>query len=184
MGAKEIGLSPQEQARIVEEWRHTNPRIVEFWHLLEAASKKALVHGGRHMVGPLIIYTDETKALYIKLPSGRCIAYQNARVVTGSLVYDGQTATKGFEQIETYGGKLAENVVQAVSRDILAEAMLSLDALDFCIVAHVHDEVIVDTVKGSTSVDDVASIMCAPPVWAKTLPLAAAGFKSTYYRKG
>ena len=100
-----------------------------------------------------------------------------------SIDYEGIGASKKWCRIETYGAKLCENIVQAVARDILAEAMLRLEKSGFDIVCHVHDEVVLEVPEGVSSVDEVNRIMAEQPEWASDLPLAAAGFESPFYKK-
>ena len=131
----------------------------------------------------------EGKNLFMVLPSGRRIAYVNAQIGTNrfgnsSIVYAGQNQeTHKWVMLETYGGKLAENCVQATARDCLRDSMLRLDEAGFDIRMHVHDEVIINEPIGGRTLDEVIKLMCIPPEWAPDLPLNAAGFESEFYMK-
>ena len=127
--------------------------------------------------------------LAIKLPSGRSLYY--ARPTTGenhfggkSIIYWGEdNQAKRWTQIETYGGKLVENITQAIARDILAEALVRLEDAGYSAVMHVHDEVIGDEPNSHGSLAEVCDIMCKPPAWAEGLPLSAEGFEAEFYKK-
>ncbi|CAM3997215.1 DNA polymerase bacteriophage-type [Paenibacillus lactis] len=127
--------------------------------------------------------------LFIRLPSGRRLSYVNPRIVDGkfdkpALVYDGVDQTKKtWGRIDTYGPKLVENIVQAISRDCLAVSMLRLDAAGFRIRMHVHDEVIVDESKEFDSLQEITQIMGQPIDWAPGLPLRAEAFEADFYKK-
>jgi DNA polymerase len=129
-------------------------------------------------------------SLIINLPSSRQLFFRNARIIKNAsgnsvLVYDGMNqTTKTWETVETYGGKLVENIVQAIARDCLAESMLSLDEAGYRIVMHVHDEVVIETDGSKGSLEDVIAIMSRPISWAKGLPLKADGYETYYYKKG
>ena len=128
-------------------------------------------------------------ALLIKLPSGRELTYIHPKLAENrfggeSVTYMGlaQTVHKWLRQ-ETYGGKLTENIVQAVARDCLAAAMLRLTTAGYRIVAHIHDEVVIDAPNGSGSLEEVIACMCDQPDWSRGLVLTADGFETTYYKK-
>jgi DNA polymerase len=127
--------------------------------------------------------------LFVRLPSGRCIAYVQPRIDENrfgkpSLTYMGlDQQTKAWTRLETFGGKLTENLVQAVARDCLAESMIRLEARGYKIVFHVHDEVIIDAPHGFGSAEKVAAIMGEPISWAQGLPLRAEGYETDFYRK-
>ena len=129
---------------------------------------------------------------FIHLPSGRALAYRNVRRERfRKKMSDGSIESKnalrfssGPMRVETYSGKLAENVTQAIARDLLADSMLELDRRGYHLVGHVHDEVIIEDLAGEQSVEAVERIMSVPPKWAEGLPLAAEGFRTYRYRKG
>jgi DNA polymerase len=135
-----------------------------------------------------IIFTYKSGMLFITLPSGRDLVYVKPKLMLNKfgregLTYEGIGTTKKWERIETYGPKIVENIVQAASRDLLAEAMLRLDKEGFSIVAHVHDEVICEVPVGESSVEEICKIMSVNPKWAKGLPLDADGFACDFYQK-
>lgn len=190
MGALEGGIPEEELPEIVQLWRKASPHITKFWYDVDTAAKKAIVtaepvkirQGG-------LLFTREKGALFITLPSGRRLAYIHPKIGTNrfgskSITYMGmsQTANK-WDRLETYGGKLVENIVQAVARDCLATAMLRLTKAGYKICAHIHDEVVIEAPIGTGSLDDVIDIMCTPEPWTKGLILNAAGFENPYYMK-
>lgn len=190
MGALEGGIPEEELPEIVQLWRKASPHITKFWYDVDTAAKKAIVtaepvkirQGG-------LLFTREKGALFITLPSGRRLAYIHPKIGTNrfgseSITYMGmsQTANK-WDRLETYGGKLVENIVQAVARDCLAAAMLRLTKAGYKICAHIHDEVVIEAPIGTGSLDDVIDIMCTPEPWTKGLILNAAGFENPYYMK-
>jgi DNA polymerase len=126
--------------------------------------------------------------LFVTLPSGRNLVYVKPKLMLNKfgregLTYEGIGATKKWERIETYGPKIVENIVQATSRDLLADAMLRLDQAGFVIVAHVHDEVICEVPEGKSSVEEICSFMSKGPKWAQGLPLTADGYECEFYQK-
>jgi DNA polymerase len=161
-------------------WRRAHPRIETLWSELESSVHGALNIGGVEL---LHLQTDRQGTwLRIKLPSGRYLSYPGARVENGKISYLGQNPyTRQWGRIGTYGGKLAENVTQAVARDILCNGMLNADDNGFDIVMHVHDEIVAEAGEGE--VDYLIKDMVRAPTWAKGLPLAAAGFECERYRK-
>ena len=185
-GADKMGLSDDEMQSIVAQWRAASPSIPRFWHETEKAVKHALRTPGRAFtVQPCgVKYIRDRMALRCILPSGRQLAYWAARLdADGSIRFMGQNqTTRKWEQMETWGGKLVENIVQAFARDCLAVAMLRLDAAGFNIVFHVHDEVIVEAPEGSRW-EDVADIMGQPIDWAPGLLLRGDGYETKFYRK-
>lgn len=190
MGALKQGLAEEELPDIVTRWRSASPSIVKLWKDVETAALKVLKYGGTVTIpqGGLVFFLYKG-ALRIKLPSGRCLTYMNPsigenRFGRASITYKGlnQKANK-WGRLETYGGKLVENIVQAVARDCLAWAMERLHKAGYKIVAHVHDEVIIEAKNGEGSLDEVIAIMCRPESWNKGLLLTATGFESSYYMK-
>lgn len=185
MGAIKMGINENELQGLVTAWRKANPRIVKLWSNVESAATTALEYGAPARVpGTAIKFYPEGSFLFAELPSGRRIAYAMARLEGGRIKYEGKDQTKAtFTTLDTYGGKLTENLVQATARDVLGEAMLRLEELGFKIVAHVHDEAIIDVPNGTTTVEDINEIMSINPKWTEGLPLAAAGFESEFYMK-
>lgn len=185
-GADKMGLTDDEMQSIVAQWRAASPSIPQFWRETEKAVKHALRTPGRAFtVQPCgVKYIRDRMALRCILPSGRQLAYWAAHLdADGSIRFMGQNqTTRKWEQMETWGGKLVENIVQAFARDCLAVAMLRLDAAGFNIVFHVHDEVIVEAPEGSRW-EDVADIMGQPIDWAPGLLLRGDGYETKFYRK-
>lgn len=186
MGALKMGIPEGELPELVDKWRNANPNIVQFWYAVDRAATRVVRRGGVETVGPLSFYVKDGW-LFIKLPSGRSLAYAHARMEPGKfadqIVYDGQGDRVGFTKLHTYGGKLVENIVQATARDLLAGAMLSLEKAGYPAVFHIHDEVIVEKPEGEGSLDEMVQIMTQVPDWAEGLPLNAAGFETHYYMK-
>ena len=185
MGALKMGIEEEELQGLVNAWRKANPNIVRFWKRVEAAAKRALEFGTRvGLRGTGLSFYVQDHFLMIELPNGRSIAYANATIKDGRIRYEGKSmASSTFQKLETYGGKLVENIVQATARDVLGEAMLRLEKQGYRIVAHVHDEVILDVPKDTATVDEINQLMAINPEWTEGLPLAAAGFKSEFYMK-
>jgi DNA polymerase len=186
MGALDMGLKEDELKPLVDAWRQSNPNIVKFWWDVDEAVKQAVrnktatsTHGIR--------FAYESGFLFITLPSGRRLAYVKPRMGTnmfGSdcVTYEGVGATKKWERIETFGGKLVENIIQAISRDLLCQAMQQLEAAGSRIVMHIHDEVVIEAPK-AMEVDEVGRNMSIVPSWAEGLILDAAGYETTFYMK-
>ena len=188
-GADKMGMSDEEMAETVDKWREASPHIVALWRSLEQAAQRCIRRQKSTLstVGG-IRFDWEDGVMWMRLPSGRRIAYWGAdfgenRWGNPSLSYMGlDQKTKKWGRLETWGGKLTENLVQATARDILAGAMLRLDAAGYSIRGHVHDEVIV-TCPVETKVADVAELMGANVPWAPGLLLRADGYECDYYRK-
>ena len=184
MGAIEMGLSEEELQPLVNAWRNSNPNIVRFWWDVDSAVKSAIkrktvtqTHG--------ITFTCKSGMLFITLPSGRSLAYAKPRIGENrfggeSVTYEGVGMTKRWERIESYGPKFVENIVQATSRDILMYAMNTLRCCS--IVAHVHDELIIEADKGM-SLDAVCKQMSRTPSWTPGLVLRADGYECEFYKK-
>jgi len=184
MGALEMGLSEDELQPLVTAWRQTNPNIIKLWWDVDRAAKVCVkqkmsteTHG--------IKFTYQSGMLFIYLPSGRRLAYVKPRMgenVFGgeAVTYEGVGGTKKWERIESYGPKFVENIVQAISRDILCDAMQTLR--DCAIVAHIHDEIIIEADMGMT-LSDVCEQMGRAPDWAKGLLLSADGYECRFYKK-
>lgn len=184
MGALEMGLQEEELKPLVDAWRKTNPNITGLWWDVDAAVKETVservateTHGLR--------FVYESGFLFIQLPSGRRLAYVKPRIGENkfggeSVTYEGVGATKKWERLESYGPKFVENSVQAISRDILCYAMRTLRCCN--IVAHVHDEIIIEA-DPRMSLQAVCEQMGRTPPWAKGLILRADGFEAQFYQK-
>lgn len=188
-GADKLGMSDEEMAETVDRWREASPHIVALWRSLEQAAIRC-VRRKRSTLSTVggIRFDYEEPVLWMTLPSGRRIAYWGAEYSENrwgnvGLSYMGQDQkTKKWTRLETWGGKLTENLVQATARDCLAESMLRLDAAGYSIRGHVHDEVIITTPL-TAKVEDVSAIMGANIPWAPGLLLRADGYECNYYMK-
>ena len=184
MGALEMGLKESELQPIVDAWRGANPNIVKFWWAVDRAAKAA-IKGKTHTSAYGVDFSYESGFLFVKLPSGRRLAYVKPRIGENrfggeAITYEGTGGTKKWERLETYGPKLVENIVQATSRDILCHAMKTLRCCD--IVAHVHDEVIIEADR-TMSLEAVCEQMGRTPPWAPGLILRADGYECNFYKK-
>ena len=184
MGALEMGLAEEELPELVSAWRSSNPNIVRFWWDVDRAVKKVIqektsttTHG--------VHFSSKSGMLFITLPSGRVLSYVKPRMGENkfggeSVTYEGVGGTKKWERLESYGPKFVENIVQATSRDILMYAMKTLRCCS--IVAHVHDEIIIEADPGM-SLDAVCEQMARVPEWANGLLLRADGYTCDFYKK-
>lgn len=180
-----VHLPEEEVLEIVKAWRKQHRATVSFWYDLERACKEAIwSQGDGFKVRDLSIRcTDDW--LRIQLPSGRYLSYPDARVDDGKILYEGTDQyTRKWTTLDTYGGKLTENVVQAIARDVLASGMKRAEASGYEVCLHVHDELVTETPDTDEwSVDELSRLMTIKPGWATGLPLAAAGFSCYRYRK-
>lgn len=194
MGALNMGLTEEELPDIVRRWRSANKRIVDLWYSLENAALEVMRTGQPVGIKGLIIAREsdiqnELDFLTITLHSGRKLFYTRPFLANNdfgkeALHYWGMDQeSKKWQKISTYGGKLVENVVQAIARDCLAETLKRLDLVGYQTVMHIHDEVVLDVPKGQADLDKVKEIMKTPISWAPGLPLNADGFISEYYMK-
>ncbi len=192
-------------------WRNAHPNVVQYWYNLEDAAIAA-VHNPRTKFtvgakGSEVIFLKNGSFLWCRLPSGRALCYPYPKVIqimtpwgaekealSYMTVVDDSTRRKGntiadpnssgsWQRISTYGGSLAENVTQAVARDLLSEALLRLEDKNIPTIMHVHDEVVVEGPKGTVTLDEVENVMAVVPAWARGLPLASAGWCGERYRK-
>lgn len=187
MGALKMGLSEEELPSLVTTWRNANPHITQFWWAVDEAAVKAVRDKKLSRVGR-VAFEYSSGILFVTLPSGRKLSYVKPKMGVNKfgregITYEGIGESKKWTRLETYGPKLVENIVQATSRDILAEAMLRLENAGFDIVCHVHDEVVLEVPNGTSSIEEINEIMAVNPVWADGLPLSAAGFESPFYKK-
>ena len=184
MGAIEMGLAEEELQPLVSMWRESNPRIVQYWWKVDTAVKTAIKEHVPTQVG-IVQFFWKSGMLFIELPSGRRLAFVKPRIGENkfggeSITYMGTDAQKKWNRIESYGPKFTENIVQAISRDILAYAMNTLK--DYLIVGHVHDEVIIEA-PTEVSMNDVCELMGQTPPWVPGLLLRADGYECDFYRK-
>lgn len=185
-GAEKLGLSEQDLRQLVTDWRSASPAIPALWDSLEKKAKAVIETGGMANVRGIRLFM-KGRHLILKLPSGRCLYYRDVRIEDGQIAYNcRQSLAKfGYGSARTYGGKLTENVVQAIARDLLADALLKLRERGVPVLFHVHDEIIahVPKEKSDEALAEMIQIMCEVPSWASGLYLKAAGFVSEYYKK-
>lgn len=184
MGAK---MPEEEMQPLVDAWRAANPNIVRFWNALGNAASEVIEKHNSVRVGKVMVYRKEGHML-IRLPGGRDLCYLSPRFVTNrfgsrGIGYLAASAGGKMELQETFGGKIAENCTQAIARDLLAHAMLNLEAAGYPIVFHVHDEAVMEVPIGQGSVEEACRVMAIPPDWARDLPLRADGDEMAYYKK-
>lgn len=184
MGAIDMGLKEEELPPLVQSWRSANPHIVQFWWHVDAAVKKAIRERISVRVKNICFFW-QSGMLFIKLPSGRCLSYIRPKIGENrfggeAVTYEGIGATKKWERLESYGPKFVENIVQAISRDILCYAMKTLRQ---CYIAgHVHDELIIECSQ-DTKVADICERMGRTPPWTPGLLLRADGYECGFYQK-
>lgn len=197
MGGERMGLSDTEMMSLVRKWRSANPAIVDMWKEIDEASKEAVRY--QRPVSCTcrnIIFDCNGEFMTIQLPSGRKLFYYGPKfkdkkighstMPTRVLCYQGVVQeTKQWGEIDTYGGKLTENIVQAISRDLLGNSMLNLEANNYHPVCHIHDEVLCEVPEENAQAyyEEMASIMGTPPEWASDLPLRADGYTTPFYLK-
>lgn len=190
MGALRMGLKEEDLPDIVSRWRASNRRIQDFWYAVERRAAACVENGTVSSLPCGVSFSRDDGRMTVRLPSGRALSYVGPRMVpdgTGrKRIYYmgmGQKSHK-WEAIQTYGGKLTENIVQAVARDCLASAMGNLWDAGYRICFHIHDEVVLEIPdRGSQSLEEAIGIMCRTPPWARGLPLNADGFTGDYYKK-
>ena len=193
MGGSRMGLSEEEERDIIRKWRDSNPKIVKLWTIVERATITALTEGRPITINRGIVVSKQWGCLTITLPSGRTMVYPRARVGTEyddgwrgdheSLEYEGvNQTTRKWETVRTYGGKLVENIVQAIARDILGVVLLRAMRWSLDVVFHVHDEIVVEADE-RTPLSLVEGIFNEEVEWARGLPLKGAGYTTRYYKK-
>ena len=186
MGATSF-LKEEELQSLVNAWRNANPHITYLWYEVDKIIKKVIINKvSMKLYNLQFIY--ENNMLFILLPSKRKLCYRNPKIATNkfnksSIVYEGVNSNKKWAQIESYGAKFVENIVQAIARDLLCEAIKNLHNKNFRVVLHVHDEVVVEIKKNKSSVEEICNLMTISPSWAKDLSLKAEGYKCEFYRK-
>ena len=184
MGAIEMGLTEEELPPLVDAWRQSNPRIVEFWWAVDRAVMEAVRY--KHSTSSYgLTFSCRSGMLFITLPSGRSLAYVKPKIGTNKfggecITYEGVGATKKWERLDSYGPKFVENIVQATARDILCYAMRTLRCCS--IVMHIHDELVIEA-DPRMSLDAVCEQMGRTPPWATGLLLRADGYATPFYKK-
>lgn len=184
-------IPDNEKQQLIDDWRKANPAIVRLWGEVERAAIKAIDKGETVTIRHGVKFIGGRGMLFIELPSGRRLSYTRPRLGNNrfgrlAIQYEGMEQTKKvWGMLDTYGGKLVENIVQAIARDCLAESMLRLDERGYKIVMHVHDECVIeiaDFLPGG-QLKKICEIMGTPIPWAKGLPLRADGYITKYYKK-
>lgn len=190
MGALDMGIAEDELPKLVKMWRNANKKIVQFWYNVQNAAMRAVENPYSIVKASVIGFYFDSKndILFCQLPSGRRLAYQQPRIRDGKygdeLTYYGNNDKKMWARENTYGGKLVENIIQAISRDCLAVAMTRLDEAGYKIVMHVHDEVVLEVPEtDAAALENINKIMSMPIDWAPGLPLTADGYETKYYKK-
>lgn len=197
MGALRMGIPEEDLPDIVDRWRRANPAIVQFWYSAEVAAKEAVETGRQvELQNGRLVFARECDPennldfLTIRLPNGRKLYYAKPHMGVNrfgrpSICYWGMNqTTKKWTPLETYGGKLVENITQAAARDCLAEAIERLERAGYPVVFHVHDEVVLEVGNGSEAdLEYVVEIMRQTPVWAAGLPLNADGWVNDFFKK-
>ena len=184
MGAK---MPEEEMQPLVDAWRAANPNIVAFWGALDRAARTVIRGKTSARIGKIALYWQDDK-MFMRLPSARNLCYQSPHFTENRFGGDaiGYYAPNAAGQMvvqETFGGKLAENATQAIARDILAHALLTLEKNGYPVVFHVHDEAVIEMPIGQGSLEEACRLMAITPDWAKDLPLRADGYECAYYQK-
>ena len=184
MGAK---MPEEEMQPLVDAWRAANPNIVAFWNALDRAARTVIRRKTSARVGKIALYWQDDK-MFMRLPSGRNLCYQSPhftenRFGSDAIGYYAPNAVGQMVVQETFGGKLAENATQAIARDILAHALLTLEKNGYPVVFHVHDEAVIEMTIGQGFLEEACRLMAIAPDWAEDLPLRADGYECPYYRK-
>lgn len=188
MGALNMGIPEDELQGIVDMWREANPNICRYWHRVDKLAIECVKTGQAFDVGHGVRFRREPKYFVIDLPAGRSLYYVDPQIVPSKfggqqIKYKGPSDSNGrWGDVYTYGGKLVENITQAVARDCLADALLTLNGEGFDVAFHVHDE-IVCRVKDEKDYGLMEQIMTVVPEWAEGLPVGADGGLMNYYRK-
>lgn len=184
MGAK---MPEEEMQPLVDAWRAANPNIVAFWNTLDRAARTVIRRETSVRVGKVTLYWQDDK-MFMRLPSGRNLCYQSPhftenRFGSDAIGYYAPNAAGQMVVQETFGGKLAENATQAIARDILAHALLTLEKNGYPVIFHVHDEAVIEMPIGQGALEEACRLMAIAPDWAKDLPLRADGYECVYYQK-
>lgn len=194
MGALDMGIPEEDLPDIVARWREANSRITDLWYKMDAAAVQVIGQGGSVGVNKIVLarefnYQQGADCMTIILPSGRKLYYVQPQIDQNqwgksSISFMGMDqTTKKWKRIETYGGKLVENCVQAIARDCLAQAIEHLEAAGLPVVFHVHDEVVIDCPPSAATLENVVQIMNNPIPWAPGLPLGADGWVGKFFKK-
>ena len=193
MDALDMGIPEEDLPDIVKRWREANKRIRDLWYAMDAAAVQVISQGGSVAVNNILLSREYdadlgVDFLTVRLPSGRKLYYNSPGLGVNqwgnpSITYMGINDKNKWARIETYGGKLVENCVQAIARDCLAQAIEHLEENGYKVIFHIHDEVVIESDAETASLDDVVEIMSRPIPWAPDLPLGADGWIGTFFKK-
>jgi DNA polymerase len=186
MGGPAVAAMTDEEIQpLVTAWRNSHANVVKLWYGVEAAAKAVIRKPEDVTFYDKLQFDMKDDWLRIKLPSGRYLSYRNAKIEDGRITFEGMNQyTRKWERLETYGGKLVENITQAVARDVFMTGMVGAEEHGYEVCIRVHDELITETPDTPEyTVAELASIMATNPSWAVGLPLAAAGFETHRYKK-
>ena len=179
-GAEKLGLNEEEMINIVNNWRAASPRIVQLWWDVDRAIKATLTDYTTHKTHGLV-FSYQKGILFMRLPSGRSLAYVKPRLIDGEITYEGISSNKGWARLKTWGPKCVENACQAISRDLLLNAMKKVGP-DARICMHIHDELVIEA-GDELTLDEVCKRMAEIPEWAEGLLLRADGYETKFYLK-
>jgi DNA polymerase len=180
--AYNIVIPPHQVFSIVSAWRHANPKIVNYWADIERAAKDCLISEEDRHINNVTFYM-EGDFLRCRLPSGRSLSYHKPLLMGSQLTYMGMNMARKWVRLETYGGKLVENITQAVARDLLVWALRDVFKAGYYIRGTVHDEVITSKVNVTHNLEELNRILVTSPDWAQDLPLNVEGYEAPRYRK-
>ena len=184
-GPAVAAMSDDDIQPLVNAWRKSHPNVVKLWHAVERAAKQAIRNPDIMSQYDMLQFDMKDGWLRIRLPSGRYLSYPKAEIEDGSITHEGMNQyTRKWERLDTYGGKLVENIVQAVARDVFMTGMVGAEKHGYSVCIRVHDELITEVPDTADyNVAELSSIMATNPSWAVGLPLAAAGFETYRYKK-
>ena len=185
MGGAKMGLSDDQMKDIVHQWRKASPNIVKFWTLAENAMFDCVTNRRLTPINRYVLADCDERMAWINLPSGRRLCYYSPYIYADNdlMYWSVDSTTRKWGSTSTYGGKLTENIVQAIARDCLAETLIKLTKAGYKCVFHIHDEVVLEMPYGEGSLEEVLDIMAQPPSWAPTLPLKGDGYETEFYMK-
>ena len=182
-----VVLSHKEAERIINQWRQTHSMTMDLWYELDRCAKKALKNPGGIFVYGRIAFMYDGYLLQMRIPSGRTLCYRSPEIdpmkINGRQREEIWYRNNKGNRDKLYGGKLTENLTQAVARDLLANAIFNVEARGYLVVLHVHDELVTEVPEGFGSVEELCDLMCQLPPWADGLPMNAEGWRGKRYRK-